>query len=117
MLVYYTAVDIPILGNWAFLLTVAVFAVTMYLYKYAGRRTKLTLRVIYVIFTIVLFVDVIYYNYFNQLVSVNQIWQIKNMKGTEDSVKSAIPLMSLFILVDLPVLAYVIHKHKIKTYR
>lgn len=34
MLVYYTAVDIPILGNWAFLLTVAVFAVTMYLYKY-----------------------------------------------------------------------------------
>ncbi len=114
MLVYYTAVDIPILGNWAFLLTVAVFAVTMYLYKYAGRRTKLTLRVIYVIFTIVLFVDVIYYNYFNQLVSVNQIWQIKNMKGTEDSVKSAIPLMSLFILVDLPVLAYVIHKHKNK---
>lgn len=104
MAIYYVAVDIPVMSNISFLVTLAFFGLALYLYQYSSARSKRVLRFVYAIFTLVLFIDVIYYNYFNQLVSVNQIFQIKNMKGTENSVKSAIPLMSLLIVADLPII-------------
>lgn len=112
MFVYYIAVDIPIFSSLSYWVTLVFFGLTMYLYYYSTVRTQRILRFIYAIFSIVLFIDVIYYNYFNQLVSVNQIWQIKNIKGTEDSVKSAIPLMSVVILADLPVLWLIYRKFR-----
>lgn len=112
MFVYYIAVDIPIFSSLSYWVTLVIFGLTMYLYYYSTVRTQRILRFIYAIFSIVLFIDVIYYNYFNQLVSVNQIWQIKNIKGTEDSVKSAIPLMSVVILADLPVLWLIYRKFR-----
>lgn len=112
MLVYYIAVDIPIFSSLSYWVTLIFFGLTMYLYYYSTRRTQRVLRFVYAIFSLVLFIDVIYYNYFNQLVSVNQIWQIKNIKGTEDSVKSAIPLMSVVILADVPVLWFIYRKFR-----
>lgn len=112
MFVYYIAVDIPIFSSLSYWVTLVFFGLTMYLYYYSTVRTQRILRFVYAIFSIVLFIDVIYYNYFNQLVSVNQIWQIKNIKGTEDSVKSAIPLMSVVILADLPVLWLIYRKFR-----
>lgn len=112
MVIYYVAVDIPVMSNISFLVTLAFFGLALYLYQYSSARSKRLLRFVYAIFTIVLFIDVIYYNYFNQLVSVNQIFQIKNMKGTENSVKSAIPLMSLLIVADLPVIWFLRLKFK-----
>lgn len=114
MMVYYLAVDIPVFSSISYLVTLVFFGLALYLYCNSSERTKRILRFIYVVFSIVLFVDVIYYNYFNQLVSVNQIWQIKNIKGTEDSVKSAIPLMSIVILIDLPVIWILRKKFKDK---
>lgn len=112
MIIYYIAVDIPVFSSISYLVTLVFFGLALYLYCNCSERTKRILRFVYVAFTIVLFIDVIYYNYFNQLVSVNQIWQIKNIKGTEDSVKSAIPLMSVLILIDLPVIWFLRRKFK-----
>ena len=107
MIVYYKAVDIPIFTSLSYWVTMIFFGLALFLYCNSSKRTRKILGFVYVIFSIVLFIDVIYYNYFNQLVSVNQIWQIKNIKGTEDSVKSAIPLMSVLILIDIPVLWFI----------
>lgn len=104
MMVYYIAVNIPVFTSISYVITLIFFGLTLYLYCNCTERTKRLLRILYVAFSVVLFIDVIYYNYFNQLVSVNQIWQIKNIKGTEDSVKSAIPLMSIIILLDIPLI-------------
>lgn len=112
MIIYYIAVDIPVFSSISYLVTLVFFGLALYLYCNCSERTKRILRFVYVAFTIVLFIDVIYYNYFNQLVSVNQIWQIKNIKGTEDSVKSAIPLMSVLILIDLPIIWFLRRKFK-----
>ena len=112
MAIYYVSVDIQVFSNISFLVTLAFFGLALYLYQCSGAGAKRVLRFIYAIFSVVLFIDVIYYNYFNQLVSVNQIWQIKNMKGTEDSVKSAIPLMSLLIIADLPIIWFLRMKFK-----
>ncbi len=112
MLVYYIAVDISIFSSLSYWVTLIFFGLTMYLYYYSTPRTQRVLRFVYVIFSLVLFVDVIYYNYFNQLVSVNQIWQIKNIKGTEDSVKSAIPVVSIVLLADVPVLWLIYKKFR-----
>ena len=112
MLVYYIAVDIPVFSGVSYWVTLVFFGLALFLYCNSTRRTRKILAFVYVIFSVVLFIDVIYYNYFNQLVSVNQIWQIKNIKGTEDSVKSAIPLMSVLILVDIPILWFVRRRFK-----
>ena len=47
----------------------------LYLYYNCTEVTKRVLRLVYVAFSLVLFIDVIYYNYFNQLVAMNQICQ------------------------------------------
>ena len=104
MAVYYHAVDISVVSGISYWVTLCFFAVSLVLYRYCTDKARRAFRWGYLIFSVFLFVDIIYYNYFNQVVSVNQIFQIKNMKGTEESVRSAIPAISLLVLVDLPVL-------------
>ena len=106
MILYYIAVDIPVFSGISYWVTLVFFALALYLYYNCTQAAKRVLRLLYFAFSLVLFIDVIYYNYFNQLVSVNQIWQIKNIKGTEDSVKAAIPWTSVLLLADLPVLCF-----------
>ncbi len=104
MAIYYNAVDISVLTDITYWVTLLFFGVSLVLYRHCSDKARRTFRWVYLIFSVILFVDIIYYNYFNQLVSVNQIFQIKNMKGTEESVKSAIPLMSVLVLAELPLM-------------
>ena len=62
MFVYYIAVDIPIFSSLSYWVTLVFFGLTMYLYYYSTVRTQRILRFVYAIFSIVLFIDVIYYN-------------------------------------------------------
>ncbi len=104
MAVYYHGVDVAVFSDITYWVTLCFFGASLILYRHCTDRARRVFRWGYLIFSVFLFVDIIYYNYFNQLVSVNQIFQIKNIKGTEESVRSAIPAISLLVLVDLPVL-------------
>jgi len=112
-MLYYTAVDVNIFTSIPFVLTILIFLGAMYIYTHnAGKRKILGFGLVYTIFSVIMFIDVIYYNYFNQLVSVTQILQIKNISGSEESVKAAVPILSIFILADIPLIWYLIKKTK-----
>lgn len=112
MVVYYLAVNMNMpMGLISCGLTIAIFGATIYIYDHGSRRMRSALLVIYSVISVVLFIDVIYYNYFNQLVSVNQVLQIKNIKGTGDSITTAIPLFSIVLLLDLPLQWYLTIKN------
>jgi len=112
-MLYYTAVDVNIFTSIPFVLTILIFLGAMYIYTHnAGKRKPLGFGLVYMIFSVIMFIDVIYYNYFNQLVSVTQILQIKNISGSEESVKAAVPILSIFILADIPLIWYLIKKTK-----
>lgn len=113
LMLYYTAVDVNIFTSIPFVLTILIFLGAMYIYTHnAGKRKILGFGLVYTIFSVIMFIDVIYYNYFNQLVSVTQILQIKNISGSEESVKAAVPILSIFILADIPLIWYLIKKTK-----
>jgi len=112
-MLYYTAVDVNIFTSIPFVLTILIFLGAMYIYTHnKGKRKILGFGLVYMIFSVIMFIDVIYYNYFNQLVSVTQILQIKNISGSEESVKAAVPILSIFILADMPLIWYLIKKTK-----
>lgn len=104
MAIYYHEIDIPVILSITYWVTLCFFGASLVLYRYCTHKVRRAFRWGYLIFSLFLFVDIIYYSYFNQLVSVNQIFQIKNMKGTEDSVRSAIPAVSFLMFIDLPLL-------------
>lgn len=113
LMLYYTAVDVNIFTSIPFVLTILIFLGAMYIYTHnKGKRKILGFGLVYMIFSVIMFIDVIYYNYFNQLVSVTQILQIKNISGSEESVKAAVPILSIFILADMPLIWYLIKKTK-----
>ena len=113
LMIYYTAVDVNIFTSIPFVLTILIFLGAMYIYTHnEGKRKILGFGLVYMIFSVIMFIDVIYYNYFNQLVSVTQILQIKNISGSEESVKAAVPILSIFILADIPLIWYLIKKTK-----
>jgi len=113
LMLFYTAVDINIFTSISFVMTISIFLGAMYIYTdNEGKKKILGFGLVYTVFSVIMFIDVIYYNYFNQLVSVTQIMQIKNISGSEESVKAAVPILSIFILADIPLVWYLTKKAK-----
>lgn len=113
LVVYYAAVDVSIFSGISFILTTLIFLGALYISTHnEGKRKVLGFGLIYTFFSVIMFIDVIYYNYYNQLVSVTQLLQIKNISGSEESVKAAIPILSIFILADIPLVWYLTKKTK-----
>lgn len=113
LLIYYVAVEVSIFIVISFILTMLIFLGAMYICTHDdGKRRVLGFGLVYLFFSVIMFIDVIYYNYFNQVASVNQLLQIKNISGSEESVKAAVPILSIFILADIPLVWYLAKKTK-----
>ena len=70
------------------------------------KHKRLLFGIMYIGFSIFMFADVMYFNYYNQTVSIKQFWQIGNVaKVPESFVATLIPL-SIFIISDIPLVLH-----------
>ena len=60
--------------------------------------------VCYIIISITMFADAMYFNYYNQTVSIAQLWQVKNVAKVPESFIATFIPSSVFLLLDVPIL-------------
>lgn len=74
------------------------------------KRKNYYLAIFYTFISLVMFIDVIYYSYFNALPSVEMIGMMKMLSDVQNSVKSLITLRSTLFILDLPLVYFYLFK-------
>ncbi len=68
------------------------------------KHRSVVFSVIYIIISIMMFADAMYFNYYNQTVSIAQLWQVKNVAKVPQSFIATFIPSSVFLLLDVPIL-------------
>ncbi|MFP4697192.1 MAG: LTA synthase family protein [Eubacteriales bacterium] len=110
---YYVLIDLsPISGmiglfsfGYMFILFYGCY-ISKYKYSY------FVFMCIYFSITLLMFCDTIYFNYFNQLTSINQLWQMNNLVVVDESVKFATPPISILLFFDIPLVTNYLKREK-----
>ena len=73
-------------------------------------KKHIVFLIIYTLLSILMFADSMYYNYYNQTVSVKQIWQAKNVASVPQSLVATLIPASIFLLLDIPFVYFLFKK-------
>lgn len=85
-------------------LTFIYFTVIFYLFIYSNSKySSRWFLLVYTLLTTLMFADCVYYSYFNQLPSINQIFQMNNLIVVDESIKFTMPPISILLFVDIPI--------------
>ena len=74
------------------------------------KRRNIYLGIFYTFLSLIMFIDVIYYSYFNTLPSVELFEMVGMLGNVQNSVYSIISKRSLLFLIDLPFVYYYLYK-------
>lgn len=108
---YYCLIDVNILFHPLLIGTVGVFWILFsHLSESKWKRKELIFLLLYGFFSIIMFADTMYYNYYNQTVSIQQIYQASNVAKVPSSFINTLIPASFFIVWDIPVAIYYFRK-------
>lgn len=95
-------------------LTSALFIILIFTTIYLSDRKKKKLigLVTYILLSLILFIDVLHYTYFNALPSVKMLSQVNQVAAVGDSVKSIFTLKNALMILDIPILIYLVAREK-----
>lgn len=112
LLVYYYLIDWSLYSVIYTIISSGIIAVIFGYISETKRKHRTTVfSVFYIIISVVMFADVMYYNYYNQTVSVAQIWQIKNVAKVPKSFAATFIPASILLFTDIPVLISSFKRH------
>lgn len=115
LLVYYYLIDWTI---YSLLYTVISIGIIISIFRYfagvSNKHKTIIFSIVYIGMSILMFADVMYFNYYNQTVSVAQLWQLKNVAKVPQSFVATIIPVSIFILLDIPVIINCFKKYRSK---
>lgn len=105
LLVYYYLIDWSVYSVIYTIISAGIIGVLFgYISETKRKHRTAIFSVFYIIISVVMFADVMYYNYYNQTVSVAQIWQIKNVAKVPKSFVATFIPSSILLFTDVPVL-------------
>ena len=82
---------------------------------FSNNRKKQTVAFTFYSFvSIVMFIDAVYYAYFNALPSIAMLKQLNQVAAVGDSVKSLLNIRTLLFIIDIPILIFYLKKKKSK---
>lgn len=100
---YYCLIDVNILFHPLLIGTVGVFWILFaHLSESKWKRKELVFLLLYGFFSLIMFADTMYYNYYNQTVSIQQIYQASNVAKVPSSFINTLIPASFFIVWDIP---------------
>lgn len=107
MMVYYILIDV---NRMEFILIIMSMAVWGIIYVCFGRcglkRKRGIFLLVYSLLSLLMFADTMYYNYYNQTVSVRQLWQAKSVVAVPDSFIATLIPASFLLFIDIPFVYY-----------
>lgn len=107
MITYYCLIGVNILKNPLVLLSIALLCVLFSVLADGRLRFKNSLfLVLFTLISIVMFADTMYYNYYNQTVSVKQLWQVANVAKVPSSFVATLIPASFLLILDIPFVFY-----------
>ncbi|BCJ96467.1 sulfatase [Anaerocolumna cellulosilytica] len=74
------------------------------------KRKKGFFLIIYSLLSLLMFADSMYYNYYNQTVSIKQLWQAANVAAVPDSFVATLIPASFLLYLDIPFVYYYFKK-------
>lgn len=108
---YYCLIGVNVLHNILVLGTIATLAGLFFLLGESDiKRKKGIFVVIYSFFSVIMFADTMYYNYYNQTVSVAQLWQVSNVAKVPNSFVATLIPASFLLILDIPFIYYYFRK-------
>lgn len=112
MLVYYTLIEVNRMEVIMIIISLAVWGTIFVCFTRCGLKRKSKRGIfllIYCLFSLVMFADTMYYNYYNQTVSIRQLWQAKSVTAVPDSFFATLIPASFLLFIDIP---FVYHNFK-----
>lgn len=108
---YYYLIDVNILFHPLLIGTVGVFWILFtHLSESKWKKKELLFILLYGFFSIIMFADTMYYNYYNQTVSIQQIYQASNVAKVPSSFIATLIPASFLIVWDIPISIYYFRK-------
>ena len=115
MAVYYSLIDVKRMEIVMIVLSLIVWAAIYICFGRSGlkRKTGIFLTV-YFLLSLLMFADTMYYNYYNQTVSVRQLWQAKSVTAVPKSFIATMIPASFLLFLDIPFAYYSFKKYATK---
>lgn len=106
--VYYCLIGAGIKNLIFYVIISTLIFSTIYL-NFNRRRLKyknVIYFILYILLTILMFADTMYYNYYNQTVSIKQLWQAANVAAVPHSFIATLIPASFLMFLDIPFIYY-----------
>lgn len=111
LVTYYSLIGVNIFSNLAILCSIIVLGCIFLIFSRSNiKRKGLCFLALYTFFSIIMFADTMYYNYYNQTVSVKQLWQASNVAKVPSSFIATLIPASFILLLDIPFVYYYFKK-------
>lgn len=116
MVIYYSIIKVNRLEVVLILISLLVWsAIFIGCGKLGVKRKKFVFLTVYFGLSLLMFADTMYYNYYNQTVSVRQLWQAKSFAAVPKSFLATLIPASFLLFVDVPFAYCCFKKHMYKT--
>lgn len=112
LLVYYSLIDVKL--NHILFMTVSVVTMGLIFIGISHgkiKRKTIVFLIVYSAFSVLMFADSMYYNYYNQTVSVKQLWQAANVAAVPKSFIETLIPASFLLYIDIPFVYIYFKKH------
>lgn len=98
-----------IIGAMTLIFFIAIFS--LFLFS-DGKHSNKWFLLVYTLLTFLMFADCLYYSYFNQLPSVNQVAQMNNLIVVDESIAFTTPPISVLLFLDIPIYYFYLKKKR-----
>jgi phosphoglycerol transferase MdoB-like AlkP superfamily enzyme len=112
MAVYYALIEVNNMEIVMIILSLIVWSMIFVCFGRSGlKRKRGIFLVIYFLFSLLMFADTMYYNYYNQTVSIRQLWQAKSVTAVPKSFIATLIPASFLLFIDIPFAYYCFKKY------
>lgn len=103
MMIYYALINVNQMELIIIIISMVVWGIIFMLFGRCGLKRKQGIfLVVYSLLSLLMFADTMYYNYYNQTVSIRQLWQAKAVTAVPDSFIATLIPASFLLFVDIP---------------
>ncbi len=111
MMIYYSLIEVKQMEIVLIILSLIVWSGIFVCFSSMGlKRKRGIFLLVYFLLSLLMFADTMYYNYYNQTVSIKQIWQAKSVAAVPKSFIATLIPSSFLLFIDIP-FAYLCFKN------
>lgn len=107
MIVYYSLIGVDITDLVFIIVSILAFGTIFISFSRSKfKRKKGLFLIVYSLLSLLMFADSMYYNYYNQTVSIKQLWQAANVAAVPESFIATLIPASFLLFLDIPFVYY-----------